>query len=72
MRIILLLLAFSQQAYAANPPISARIIFACTSDAISLCSEYLNDIQKSAVCMKKNYKLLSPGCLSALKEAGYK
>jgi hypothetical protein len=39
---------------------------ACSGDAQSLCSDFIPDIPKITVCMKRNYRRLSLECRQAM------
>ena len=39
---------------------------ACTGDAMRLCSDFVPDVPKITVCMKRNYRNLSLECRQAM------
>lgn len=39
---------------------------ACTGDAMRVCSDFIPDVPKITVCMKRNYRRLSSGCRQAM------
>jgi hypothetical protein len=45
---------------------SADVRQACTGDAMQLCSDFIPDVPKITVCMKRNYRRLSFECRRAM------
>jgi hypothetical protein len=39
---------------------------ACTGDAMRICSDFVPDVAKITVCMKRNYRALSLECRQAM------
>jgi hypothetical protein len=39
---------------------------ACTDDAMRLCSDFVPDVPKITICMKRNYRRLSSECRLAM------
>jgi hypothetical protein len=39
---------------------------ACTGDAMRLCSDFVPDVPKITICMKRNYRALSLECREAM------
>jgi hypothetical protein len=39
---------------------------ACTDDAMRLCSDFVPDVPKITICMKRNYRALSLECRHAM------
>jgi hypothetical protein len=39
---------------------------ACTDDAMRLCSDFVPDVPKITICMKRNYRALSLECRQAM------
>ena len=39
---------------------------ACTGDAMRLCSDFVPDVPKITICMKRNYRALSLECRQAM------